>query len=152
MIVRFLLKVEVIMQFYYGDKNILRVLDEAEFWKRQEKEHTVVIRTIATGLEPEYVQELIEFEAAFIVMEGKAIQLMETVIRAKGHLTPDLKQETMRFIEAAINQSRLWIQFLDVLATQSNAVRMNQVVLVVISHIRRESEYFIGIAQTILYN
>jgi hypothetical protein len=32
------------MQFYYGDRNLLRVLDEIEFWKRQEAGHTVVIR------------------------------------------------------------------------------------------------------------
>ena len=28
------------MQFYYGHQMPLRVLDEAEFWKHQEEEHT----------------------------------------------------------------------------------------------------------------
>lgn len=32
------------MQFYYGQQMPLRILDEAEFWKNQEEEHTVVIR------------------------------------------------------------------------------------------------------------
>jgi len=27
------------MQFCYGDKNHIRILEEAEFWKRQEAEH-----------------------------------------------------------------------------------------------------------------
>jgi len=34
------------MQFCYGDKNHIRILEEAEFWKRQEAEHTVVIRKL----------------------------------------------------------------------------------------------------------
>lgn len=43
------------IQYYYGYKNLLRVLDEVEFWKRQETEHTVVIREIAPDLEARYV-------------------------------------------------------------------------------------------------
>lgn len=39
------------MQFYYGQHMPLRILDEAEFWKHQEEEHTVVIRELVTGLE-----------------------------------------------------------------------------------------------------
>lgn len=34
------------MQFYYGNQMPLRVLDECEFWKHQEEEHTVVIREL----------------------------------------------------------------------------------------------------------
>jgi len=34
------------MQFYYGHQMPLRILDEAEFWKRQEEEHTIVIREL----------------------------------------------------------------------------------------------------------
>jgi hypothetical protein len=34
------------MQFYYGQQMPLRILDEAEFWKHQEEEHTVVIREL----------------------------------------------------------------------------------------------------------
>ena len=39
------------MRFYYGDKTPLRVLDEIEFWKQQESEHTVVILQIVDDLE-----------------------------------------------------------------------------------------------------
>lgn len=140
------------MQFYYGEKNILRVLDEIEFWKRQEKEHTVVIRTIVPDLESAYVRQLEDFEKAFTEMEGKAIQLTETVIRSKGRLSSEQRQELILFIEAAISQSRQFVQFLDTLIAESQAVKANPVALTVINHIRRESEYFIGIAQTILSN
>lgn len=46
------------MQFYYGQQMPLRVLDEAEFWKMQESEHTVVIREALTNLENQYVEAL----------------------------------------------------------------------------------------------
>nr|WP_027417925.1 DUF2935 domain-containing protein [Aneurinibacillus terranovensis] len=42
------------MQFYYGDKMPLRILDEIEFWKQQEAEHTVVIRELVSNLEGEF--------------------------------------------------------------------------------------------------
>jgi hypothetical protein len=138
------------MRFYYGEKNILRVLDESEFWKRQETEHTIVIHTIVPNLEVEFVRQLEEFEIAFRPMEGKAIQLMECVIRSKGRLGPELRQEIILFIEAALSQSHQFIKFLDTLLSQSMAVKANPTAQVVINHIRRESEYFIGIAQVIL--
>ena len=52
------------MQFYYGNQMPLRVLDEAEFWKHQEEEHTVVIRELVANLEEEYVKAMHEWEKA----------------------------------------------------------------------------------------
>jgi hypothetical protein len=46
------------MQFYYGQQMPLRILDEAEFWKHQEEEHTVVIRELVAGLESSYIEAL----------------------------------------------------------------------------------------------
>lgn len=138
------------MQFYYGDKNILRVLDEIEFWKRQEAEHTVVIRQVVGNLEPRYVMLLQEWEKAFIQAEGTAVKYIETVIRANYVVTPALEQEIIQFVQYALNQSRNFILLLNEMATQSEAVRGNPVALVVINHIRRESEYFIGIVNAFL--
>jgi len=38
------------MQFCYGDKNHIRILEEAEFWKRQEAEHNRGNQKNCTGL------------------------------------------------------------------------------------------------------
>lgn len=46
------------MQYYYGNQMPLRVLDEAEFWKHQEEEHTIVIRELVRNLEQKYVEAL----------------------------------------------------------------------------------------------
>jgi len=50
------------MQFCYGDKNHIRILEEAEFWKRQEAEHTVVIRKIVQDLEEKFTEKLDEYQ------------------------------------------------------------------------------------------
>lgn len=139
------------MHFYYGDKNLLRVLDEAEFWKHQESEHTVVIREVVSNLEPVYINKLQEWQQAFAQTEGLVVRYIETVIRAGCVINPVLEQQILQLICFCIEQSQQFIQFLNTLATESKAVSRNPVALTVIAHIRRESEYFIGIAQTILH-
>ena len=42
----------------YGVMMPLRLLEEIRFWKEQESEHTLVIRALVPGLEPDYVQLL----------------------------------------------------------------------------------------------
>jgi CRISPR/Cas system-associated protein Csm6 len=138
------------MQFFYGEKTVHRVLDEAEFWKQQEAEHTVVIREIVPNLEPQFVHELEEFKRRFEKTKGRVVRYIETVIRSKGHISPSLEQEILQLIDFAIRESQQFIMLLNRILAESNAVRSNLTAQVVINHIRRESEYFIGIAQTIL--
>lgn len=140
-----------VMHFFYGDKNLLRVLDEADFWKQQETEHTVVIREITPGLEKEYVEQLQQWQLAFTQTRGLVIRYIETVIRAGGVVTPEMEQQILKLINYCLEQSQQFIKLLDTLLADSNAVKKNPVAQTVIKHIRRESEYFIGIAQTILY-
>jgi len=138
------------VQFYYGEKMPLRVLDEVEFWKMQEAEHTVVIRELVPNLEPPFVQGLQEWEQALAQTNAAAVRFIETNVRSKGHISPELHHEVMKLVDFALNQSHQFIQFLNVLGTQSVPVKNNPVVVTVLNHIRRESEYFIGIAQTVL--
>ncbi len=133
------------MQYYYGDKTPLRVLDEIELWKQQESEHTVVIRQIVDNLERGFVQQLKEWELAFAQAEGNAVRYIEAVIRSKGAISPELCEIIKQFVVFARNQSLGFVAFLDRLIAESNAVRNNEVAVVVINHIRRESEYLIGI-------
>lgn len=140
----------IFMQFYYGEKTVHRVLDEAEFWKQQEAEHTVVIQEIVPNLEPQFVRELEQFKRRFEKTKGRVVRYIETVIRSKGHISPSLEQEILQLIEFAIRESQQFINFLNRMLAESGAVRSNPTAQVVINHIRRESEYFIGIAQTIL--
>jgi len=139
------------LQFYYGNDQIyLRVLDEIEFWKQQEAEHTTVIREIAPSLDSATVEQLQAFQSDFKETEQKAVQLIETVIRSQGQINQSMIQHIMEFVRYAMQESREFIQFLRGLLS-SPQVANNMVAKVVINHIIRESEYFIGIAQAIIY-
>ncbi|ERJ11806.1 DUF2935 domain-containing protein [Haloplasma contractile] len=139
------------MQFYYEDKNLYRILDEAEFWKRQESEHTTVIRQIVPNLEKNYARQLSEFKQTFDKTEGTLVQYIELLNRSKGFISYELEQRILRMIEIALRHSKHFIIFLDQLLTESEAVKDNRIAIVVINHIRRESEYFVGITESFLY-
>lgn len=69
------------MNWYgYGHLLPLRVLEEVRFWKEQEKEHTIVIRSLVPDLEPSYVEWLAEWEAIFENSERVANQLIKQIL------------------------------------------------------------------------
>lgn len=138
------------MRFCYGDKNTLRVLEEAEFWKRQEGEHTQVILEVATGLEENYVNQLKEFQEIFNSTEAIVLQYIEMLINSKNVITPIMHHEIMQLINLTIQQSKSFVDFLGNMIRDSTAVKNNPIAIVVINHIRRESEYYIGIAKAFL--
>lgn len=133
------------MQYFYGTQTPLRVLDEIELWKQQESEHTVVIRQVVQNLEENFVEQLKAWELAFAKAQGIAVRYVEAVIRSKGAIAPVLLQEIRQFTLFSINQSMSFVSFLNQLVAESEAVENNPVAVVVINHIRRESEYLIGI-------
>lgn len=146
------MKGRVLMQFFYGEKNLARVLDETEFWKHQESEHTVVVRQVTPNLEAEFVSQLQQYEESFNQAQGIAVKYMESVNRSSAYISPALEQQMLQFIDFAVRQSQQFVLLLHQMLTESEAVRKNQVSVIVINHVRRESEYYIGVAQLVLYN
>lgn len=138
------------MQFYYGQQMPLRILDEAEFWKMQEQEHTVVIREILKELEPEYVKALQMWDQALSETHQQVLSYVETVIRIQ-HIPPQLHRDVMQIVHYCLDQSMKFIQLIRQIKVHSAAARDNPVAGTVLDHIIRESEYFIGIARVILY-
>jgi len=137
------------MQFSYGEQLAFRLLDEANFWKHQEQEHTVVIREIVPDLEKKFVEELKNWETSFMRTHNQVIQLTETVIRSGNTVPAATMNQVQVLISFSLEQSGRWIKFLFELLSLSPAVRKEPVAISVIRHIIRESEYFIGIAQAI---
>jgi hypothetical protein len=129
----------------------LRVLDEAEFWKHQEEEHTVVIRELVANLEEEYVKAMHEWEKALGETHKQVIRFIETVIRSKDHLSNSLYQQVLQLVSFCLQQSMEFIKLCEQIKNESAAVSANPTAKVVLDHIIRESEYFVGIAQAILY-
>ncbi|MDB5054420.1 MAG: hypothetical protein JWM44_2470 [Bacilli bacterium] len=140
------------MQFYYGDKMPLRILDEGEFWKLQESEHTDVIRALVPNLETQFVQALKSWEQAFSRTQATFVQYIETVVRSGQHFNPQFYTQVLQLVQFATKQSQQFISLLNQLGTESQALKQNPTAIVVLNHIRRESEYFIGISQAFLYN
>lgn len=139
------------MQFYYGNQMPLRILDEAEFWKHQEEEHTVVIRELVNNLETEYVNALHEWEKALSETHKHVVRFIETVIRSKDYISNALYQQVLQLVSFCLQQSLEFIKLCEQIKNESAAVSANPTAKVVLDHIIRESEYFVGIAQTILY-
>ena len=139
------------MQFYYGSQMPLRVLDEAEFWKEQEAEHTVVMRELMADLEQEYVDALKQWEEVLDTTHQHVKRYVESVVRSKNQLSPRLYQQVLELVSFCLQESVAFTQFCRGVKNRSKAAAGNPTAKVVIDHIIDESEYFIGIAQTILY-
>ena len=137
------------MLFSYGEHKSARLLDEANFWKHQEHEHTVVIREIVPDLETKIVENLKQWETAFVKTHGQVIQLTETMVRSGNHTASVYIDRVQILISFCLEQSSRWVQFLFEILNISQSVKKDPVAVTVIRHIIRESEYFIGIAQTI---
>jgi len=141
------------VQFYYGDKIPLRILDEGEFWKMQEAEHTEVIRALVPNLEPKYVDALKAWEQALSRTQATFVQFIEAAVRAGDQqLNQQFYTEVMQLVQFATDQSKQFIGLLNQLGTDSQALMQNATAIVVLNHIRRESDYFIGIAHALLYS
>lgn len=140
-----------LLQYFYGSQLPLRVLDEAEFWKHQEEEHTVVIRELVPNLEQQYVDALKEWEKAFAQTHQHIVRFIETVNRSKGNISQRFYHDILQLTSFCLHQSNEFILFCRTLVEASKPISSNHTAKVVMNHIIVESEYFIGVAQTIIY-
>ena len=138
------------MQYYYGEQNILRALDEAEFWKHQEAEHAGLIPVVTPNLELQYLQRLKQYGVELSQMNAEAVKYRESVIRSRGILNRELKMQMLNLIKQCVDQSKSFSDFMTSMLYNSQAVRSNQPSQTVIQHMIRESQYFIGIDQLVL--
>lgn len=138
------------MRYYYGEYMPLRILDETEFWKRQEAEHVVVIMQVVENLESGFVEALTDMQRMFRDTEAKTVRYLEALNRMHGKPTPGLYREIIHLVREAQGESEEFIALLVQILNDSAAVSDNQVAQVVINHIRRESEYYVGIVDTFM--
>ncbi|USG67265.1 DUF2935 domain-containing protein [Brevibacillus ruminantium] len=137
------------MQFYYDDKMPLRILDEGVFWKQQENEHTVVLREIAPNLEAPFVEALKAWEQAFAQTHGMFVRYVEAVVRSGNQVSDDLVRQIKELVTFSMQQSEQFIQLLNQMGESSAPYRNNPFATTVLNHIRRESDYFIGITKAL---
>ncbi|MDP9702644.1 Fe-Mn family superoxide dismutase [Paenibacillus polysaccharolyticus] len=133
----------------YGHLLPLRTLEEIRFWKEQEKEHTLIIRTLVPDLEPSYVKLLEEWEAAFANSERVANQLIKQLLPATQPPAPYIMRSIDQLVQTAKHQSKEFIKQLYIMLERSAAVRAVPLAQTFILHIIRESEYFLGVLETL---
>ena len=138
------------VQFYYGDQMPLRVLDEAEFWKEQEEEHTVVIREALNNLEEQYVDALKQWKQALSVTHQKVVSYVESVNR-RDYVHEEFQAQVLQLVAFCLEESQQFIELCRQIKVNSVAVKDNVFGKTLLDHIIRESEYFIGIARVVLY-
>jgi hypothetical protein len=138
------------MQYYYGAQNILRALDEAEFWKHQEAEHAGLIPVVTPNLETQYTQKLERFGLELSHMNSEAVKYTQSVNRSKGAVSRRLKIQMLDFIKQCVTQSQQFNALMGEMLQNSQAVRASAPSQTVLHHMIRESQYFIGIDQLII--
>lgn len=138
------------MRFFYGPQMPLRILDKAEFWKLQEEEHTVVIRELVKGLEKEYREALSMWEEALSKTHQQVVSFTESVVRSGYYVPQLLYQQVLQLVRFCLKQSEDFIELCRQIKVNSKVVSGNPTAKVVLDHIIRESEYFIGIARVLL--
>ena len=137
------------MQFYYGKQMPFRIVDEIEFWKLQEEEHTVVIREALTSLEKKYVDALKKWEQALSETHQKAVSFAESVTRSQ-YVYGDLYQQVLELTKFSTDESMKFIDLCREIKVHSTAAKDNPIAKTILDHIISESEYFIGIARVVL--
>ncbi|GIO87508.1 hypothetical protein J25TS5_44400 [Paenibacillus faecis] len=138
------------MLFVYGPYLPVRILEEIRFWKEQENEHTDVIKAIIPGLEPMFVKLLDEWKQVFAATQEAADRLLQHALASKeAACDPRLIRETERILEVSFRQSQEFIRQLYYLLDQSAAAKAAPLAKTVLLHIIRESEYFLGVLETL---
>ncbi|ARU62983.1 hypothetical protein CBW65_19850 [Tumebacillus avium] len=136
------------MRYNYGEKLPLRIVDEIEFWKMQEAEHTLVIRQ----LEAEFVTALANWENALSQTQGLATRYAEALTRYGNRVPHEVRDQIINLTAFSYKQSQGFIHLVNQIVAGSAAVRSMPVAVAVLNHIRRESEYFLGISHSVLMN
>lgn len=77
-------------------------------------------------------------------------RILETAVNCNNTLSTEINHDILEIINLSLRQSQVFIEFLGILLKESNAVKSIPAAGVVINHIRRESEYFIGVVTAFL--
>src|SRR4051794_35334140 len=115
----------------------LRVLDEAEFWKEQEEEHTVVIREALNNLEEQYVDALKQWEQALSVTYQKVVSYVESVNRS-DYVHEELQAQVLQLVAFYLKESQQFIELCRQIKVNSAAAKDNVFAKTLLDHIIRE--------------
>ncbi|MGZ9587160.1 Fe-Mn family superoxide dismutase [Paenibacillus marinisediminis] len=135
------------MLLIYGMLMPVRLLEEIQQWKNQEKEHAAIIRQIVPNLEPSYSQVLTEWEHVFAKTEDTSRQWLHSILNNGGRTDEANLQQIELLLKASNYQSEQFIQQMEYLKQYSQAIRGSSLAETMIAHIVRESYVFLSMVQ-----
>ena len=139
------------MLYVYGPLMPVRILEEIVFGKTQEKEHTAVIVAIIPGLEEPYVKLLDKWAVVFGATESAARMLLESSLSSSPPDKEAGETSTEQLLHISCNQSHEFVRQLFAMMEGSAAVKALPLAVTVLLHIIRESEYFLGVLESLIY-
>lgn len=140
------------MQFYYGRQMPLRVLDEAELWKKQEAEHAIILSELAVDLEQGYTDHFNRWGETLDATHRHVHRFIESVTGKDHQLPPQLYEQILELLSFCLQESISFKQFCQKVINQSIVTQNNHTVKILIQHVIHTSDYFISTAQTILHD
>lgn len=132
------------MLLIYGALMPVRLLEEIQLWKNQEKEHAATIPQIVPQLEPSYIQVLTEWEHVFAKTEETARQWLRELLQQDGIANEELLHQIELLLKASIYQSEQFIQQMNYVKQYSQAVQSSPLAIAMIAHFIRESYVFLS--------
>jgi Fe-Mn family superoxide dismutase len=131
-----------------GQLMTLRLLEEIVFWKTQELEHTVVIRSLIPELEPSYVQLLQDWENVFAKTQEFAQLTANVALTTQDRSLPTEWAALLpQLVEDSMSQSREFSRQLQLLPAHSAAVTRSPDAPIALAYIQRQPEYFIVVME-----
>ncbi|CAM4506851.1 Fe-Mn family superoxide dismutase [Paenibacillus endophyticus] len=132
------------MLFVYGALMPVRVMELIRHWKLQEKEHAAFIMQASPELEPQYVQLIQSWEPVFSQTAHYTNQRLDEWLPYPTRLPAYVEQTIESLIDAALEQSRTYIDQLSQLMERTAAVS-TPLSRTVMLHAIRESNYYVGL-------
>lgn len=121
----------------------IQLLEEIRYWKRQELEHTQVVRSVSSRLESDYVKLLEEWEAVLAKMGSTTDRLAEALMRSGDTLSPQLEEQIAELLRISLLQSEQFSDQLQSMQNGSSVLQNDPVAQKIIPLLVRQSEYFL---------
>ncbi|WP_369688948.1 Fe-Mn family superoxide dismutase [Bacillus sp. FJAT-26390] len=134
----------MVVLFVYGTLMPVRVMELVRHWKLQEKEHAAVILQATPELESQYVELLESWDPIFSQTAHYTNQWLDDWVPYPTRLPSHIEQTVDALVDAALEQSRTYVDQLAQLTERIAAVSTT-LSKTVISHSIRESNYYIGL-------
>lgn len=132
----------------YKSNMPFRLLEEIRLWKMQEKDHANIVLKSSPELPPAFTSLMKEWENVFTKTQDAAHQWIETLLSQEEHAESTQMNQIHHLAHTSANQTEEWIQQLYRMLNQIQLFTEQTARRVLVMHIIRVSEYYLGVMKT----